>query len=549
MLQKCLTITSKEILTDLLRGDLGFDGVVVSDYRSIPRLLSVFHTSDDITDAGIQYLTAGLDVECPEREGYSDDFIKAAEQGRIDISIIDRSVERVLRLKFELGLFENPYPADEKQVAALFDNIENEKKSYEAAKKAMTLTKNDGILPLRNKNQKIAVIGPTGNVLSLYFSTYTYPGMSDMMRSADGGMAGVSCKDLSESMGESKEEPDISRTEEFIRQQHPRAKTLVEALGEYFNDVQYEEGCHYKNSDKEAIAEAVHMAKEADVVILSVGGKNGMGPFCTTGEGVDASNLDLPGLQEELMRRVYEVNANMIIVHTDGRPLISEWAYENARAIVEAWLPCTFGGVAIAETLCGENIPGGKLPLDVPRSTGHTPHYHYQHNASGYRTFKNGATNPNGYTDSVNTPLRPFGYGLSYTTFEYGELTLKGKDTGEIEAVVAVKNTGDMAGDEVVQLYGSDEIASIIRPEQELIGYKRITLKPGEQKKVKFHFNIDQLSFQDTDGHWIVEAGNFYFYAGPNSSERVAQAKYVQKQTKQIDYTRRSFFSRVEVEY
>ena len=454
---------STEALCALLRDDLGFEGLVVSDYMSIPRLVRAFHTAADITDAGIQCLTAGLDVECPARDGYGDHFIAAAEQGLVAESLIDRSLERVLTLKFELGLFENPYPRTD-TLAMVFDNTENDARSLAAARQAMTLTKNEGILPITDRQTRIAVIGPTGDSLRLMYSCYTYVASLEMFagEAPPPDMAGLDLMD-----GPAMPQVtyvDMSKTDARVRAMYPGAKTIFEALGERFANTSYHLGCDYKLVDHVEIDEAVAAAAAADVVVLTVGGKNGWGLHCTTGEGIDASDLNLPGAQEALMRAVYAANPNLVIVHTDGRPLVSEWAYEHAAAILEAWLPCTFGGVAIAETLCGENVPGGRLPVDVPRTVGHTPIYHYQHHGSGMASLAAGGLNREGYTDSPASALRPFGYGLSYTTFAYSDFALAVDETGKVEARVTVANSGSVAGSEVVQLYGQDMVGSMIRP-------------------------------------------------------------------------------------
>ena len=334
--------------------------------------------------------------------------------------------------------------------------------------------------------------------------------------------------------------------DDLIRKMYPGAKTIVEGLKEFFESVEFVEGCDYKGDDTSHIPEAVEAAKKADVVIVAVGGKNGLGGSCTTGEAVDSSSLDLMGQQELLMREMYKANPNMVIVHTDGRPLCSEWAYENVPAIIEGWLPATYGGQAIAEVISGACNPAGRTPLSVPRTAGHLPLYHYQNNGSS-AAHDTGLINT-GYINSSSSALACFGHGLSYTTFSYGDLKLQELDTDTLETSVVVTNTGDTDGEEVVQLYGKDLLASIIRPRQELVGFKRIALKTGESKKVRFRFRKDQLAFQNVDFEWIIEKGKFQFFVGGSSDDVRATVEYIQKETEHIDPRTRGFYADCIVE-
>ena len=310
---------------------------------------------------------------------------------------------------------------------------------------------------------------------------------------------------------------DKYEVDKLIRKVYPKAKTIFEALRETFSDAEFVEGCDYRGDDRSHFKEAADLAEKSDVVILCVGGKSGIGISATSGEGVESAGLKLPGVQEELMRTVYGVNHNIIIVHTDGRPLSSPWAYENAGAILEAWLPNTYGGIAIADVLTGKFNPAGRTPIDVPRSEGHLPVYHYQQNGS-------------------------------YTDFEYSNGMLEEKGGGMIEISVDVKNTGEMAGEEVVQLYGADLCASMIRPYHELVGFKRVSLEVGEVKKVCFSFHIDALSFVNPEGQWIAEAGRFCFVIGAHSNDNRAEFEYVLSEDIKIDPNKRCFYAEAEAQ-
>ncbi len=542
---------SKELLNDMLRDDLGFEGVVVSDYGSVDRVRGTFLCTDDITEAGKMCLTAGLDMEFPSRLGYSAKMAEDAENGRFDMAYIDRAVERVLTLKYELGLFENPYPQFDRMAEA-FDNTENNRRSHEAAKKTMTLTKNNGILPLTDSSVKIAVIGPMGSTPRAFYGCYTIAGGMDMMFTGKSAMAGVGdaaseggIADCVEGFEE--ETLDLHITDDLLRAIYPDVKTTVEALQERFANLTWTEGCDYVGSEKNDFAAAQAAAKDADVVIMTLGGRNGWGLHCTSGEGIDSTDIGLPGCQEDLLRAVYEVNSNIILVHTDVRPVVSEWIYEHVPAILEAWVPCTYGGVAIAETITGENNPGGRLQMDVPRSSAHGPVSHYLNHGTDQASFAKGAIVKRGYRDLDMRARLPFGYGLSYTTFEYENFEVKKDENNNVTASVTVKNTGDRAGDEVVQLYGEDLLASVIRPAEELIGFFRVTLAPGESKTVEFSFNLDILSFYDTPGHWILESGDFRFYIGKNSKEPVAEERVHLEKTREIDHRTRCLMAQASV--
>lgn len=539
---------SKRILNDLLREDLGFDGVVVSDYTSIENIVEKCPIEENAMDAGIHCLKAGLDMELPNPYGYGETLANAVKEGKIEEKYIDRAVERVLRLKFELGLFEKPYGE-----FVEVDNTEHDLRSRQASEKVMTLTKNNGILPIRDKNKKIAVIGPTGNNLIMMNGSYSYPANEEMfmaiMNTGMAGMEGVSIEGDTFVVSEEKTNsfPDFAETVDHnIRVQHAGVKTIYEAIKEFYPAATYTRGCHIVRNETE-FEEACRAAQEADIVVMTVGGKIGMMVECTAGEGRDNVDITLPGMQAALIREVYKVNPNMVIVHMDNKPLVDAFAYEHVPAILEAWLPGIYGGNAIADTIAGVNNPGGKLPVDVPRHVGQTPVYFYQHTGcrsdTGLRSI-----NPDGYGTMSCAAQMPFGYGLSYTEFSYGNGQMQIKDEGGMPVIiisVEVENTGSMDGDEVVQLYGTDMVASVIRPQKELVGFRRIHLKAGEKKRVTFSFRIDQLAFIDLNGDWVVEKGRFHFYIGKGCNNEVYSADYMQPETLKIDYTKRDFFAAV----
>jgi beta-glucosidase len=335
-----------------------------------------------------------------------------------------------------------------------------------------------------------------------------------------------------------KAEAEISaRTDDLIRRDHGGVKTVYEALKEIYPDTQYAKGCDINSDDEQGFQEAVETARNADIVVLTVGGKNGWNYTCTSGEGIDSHDVTLPGKQAALIRRVFSVNNRVIIVHTDNKPLIDPWVYDHVPAIIEGWLPGIYGGNAIALAIAGTVNPGGKLPVDVPRSTGQQPVYYYQHR---------GCRSDSGSKMDQVSQL-PFGYGLSYTTFEYSSGSLSaetGQDgTPVISIHISITNTGAVKGDEVVQLYGIDETATIVRPQKELVGFKRITLLPGETRRVCFTFRLDQMAFINAQGQWVIEKGAFSFYIGRGANGKVFSVEYFQERTLMIDHTKRGFFA------
>lgn len=543
---------SSRIISDLLRKDLGFNGLLISDYYSTNRMVDHFFVAEDKTEAAILCLKAGLDLECPSRWAFGSVLREAVKRGQIDEGYVDRALERILTLKFELGLFENPYPAPYDTKA---DDAENELVCEEITRKVITLTKNEGILPLKDKSLRLAVIGPTGNNIRTMFGTYSYPAGVEMLmnlkrNTLEGFANPLHVETWNARFNNLKWNGYFEEICTILADSYPQSKTVYSALKEIFDEVSYTQGYDFSNSEISDFRTAVSAAKAADWVIMTVGGLSGWCKSCTSGENIDVSDISLPGRQHELIERVYSANKNIILVHTDNKPLVDEFAYNNIPAIIEAWLPGIYGAQAIAEVITGKYNPGGRLPVDVPRSTGHMPAYHYQQNGCrmNYPTEISKAIS--NYRDKPTTLRLPFGFGLSYSTFIYSDFLMKvskHKDIPVITICVKVINTGATSGDEVIQLYGKDKIASIIRPQQELLGFKRITLVPQESKVVEFTFRLDQFAFINQDGDWVIEKGEFIFFIGRNSMEFIFEEIYKQDETIKIDHRLRGFFAEVQV--
>ena len=380
---------SRKLLTDLLRSELSFDGLVVSDYRSVQRLLDdILATADDITDAALQCLTAGLDMELPDRLGYADGMTHAFAEGKVDISYLDRAVLRVLTLKFELGLFDEPYPQWQQYHAAAF--APTAAAEQRATRESIVLTKNEGnTLPLTDRSIKLAVIGPGASSLRLLYGGYTQPSMLEMFQVVQdsSAMAGVGDKSTAKPV----RKYDLAATDREIHKSRPEAKTIFEALQKLYPNCTYTQGCDYLDPTQTDFAAALAAAESADAVILCLSGKNGWGRHCDTGEGNDAASLDLPGAQKELARVVLAANPRTIVTHTDGRPLTSPHIYANAAAILEAFTPGTWGGTELAALIAGIHSPAGCLPLPLPRTAGHEPMFMAEHRGTTGQSFVAGS--------------------------------------------------------------------------------------------------------------------------------------------------------------
>ncbi len=518
-------VASKRLLTDILRDEMGFEGIVVSDYVAGDRLVVPFCVADSFEKAGNLAIQAGLDVEYPRPKGFTYQMKAAVEAGELPMEVIDRAVRRVLKLKFELGLFENPYP----NVEALKKTLhckDTEVLNEELAQKSFILLKNENkLLPLSKNIKKIAVLGPHGDNVRSYFGTFSYPAALDMSlaREEDGQEfeePGLIIYDIEQAyVGQIREvSPRIGKR---ITKEFPAVRSLYHALQEYLPDCQvvYAQGINCAGSDVAGMEEALRVAADADVVLLTLGGKNGWGITSTVGEGVDSTDIDLPGRQEEFARKVYALHKKTVVLHFDGRPLSNVYVASHFDAILEVWQPGVMGGQALCKTLFGAYNPGGRLPVTAARTVGQLPVYYGLPRGSGYVAAGHTGMirNKNGYINDTAYPLYYFGHGLSYTTFAYSDARLyKDKVTAQdiLQVSVVVENTGELPGDEVVQLYFTDQTASMVRPTMELAGFQRISLASGEKKEVTFRMKVSQMAFLDRNDHWVVEQGVFTLSIG-----------------------------------
>ncbi len=495
---------SRELLTDILRGQLGFEGLVVSDYFAVRMLFDYHHVAHSKAEAARSALEAGIDVELPGTDCYGEPLRQALESGAVRLEVVDQAVRRQLAMKFRLGLFEQPFAAPER-AAEVFDTPAQRAVALEIGRKSMVLLKNVGsLLPLSKTIGSIALIGPNADNVRHQMGDYSYPAhietllemmetpaalpqtLPDRIELADIGVAMVSVLDgIQRKLG-----PETT--------------------------VRYARGCGVLGDDRTGFAEAVAAAQAADVVILVVGDKAGLTDSCSSGESRDRLDLGLPGVQQELVEAIAATGKPIVVVLMIGRPLALPWIADHIPAVLVAWLPGEEGGNAVADVLFGDVNPGGRLPMSFPRATGQLPVY-YGHKASGGRSHWKGD-----YVEGSPKPLYAFGYGLSYTEFGYRDLRISPETidtTGAITISVDVTNVGLVAGDEVVQLYLRDREASVTRPVQELHGFRRIALAPGETQTVAFQIEARALAFYNRDLVRMVEPGPIEVQIGSSSQD------------------------------
>lgn len=551
-------ITSEHILNDLLRDEMGFDGVVVSDYMSIMRTIGL-KIAGNPTEGGIAALKAGLDSELPMPFGYTQELIEAVRSGDLEEKYIDRALKRMLSTKFKLGLFENPYPKPETITEAYGDKgcLEH---SLKAARESIVLLKNENILPLSKDIKNIAVIGPHADSIRLLFGGYTYPAMLEMaLTGGMAAMAGVMGMD----MGEVPPQMPYFEGSNTVRQEDPKViaalnhiyrgktPTILESIKAQCTNanISYVKGCDFAGTNRNGFAEAVEAAKNADVVILTLGGKYGWGESATIGEGIDNWDIGMPGIQEEFAKAIYETGTPAVFVHMDARPLCSEFVAENFPAIIENWFPGETGGTALADVLFGDYNPSGRMPITAPRFVGQTPTYATYKNGNSYTKVGPGVMLLNYYIDGPKTPLFYFGEGKSYTEFTYSNLKVDKtvKSNGTIKVSCDITNTGKINGEEVVQVYVTDELATMVRPNKELAGFKRVEIKAGETKTVTFEMRADQFAFLDTKMNWVVEAGTMTIAVGASSEDIRLSDTFEIEDTAHISGKDRGFYAKAEV--
>ena len=505
---------SAAILDDLLRGELGFDGVVVADYYAVQLLVTHHGVEATSGEAGARALRAGLDLELPGRECYGEPLKALIADGKLSMGVVDTAVRRVLRSKFQVGLFERPY-VDEDAPAAVFDTPSDRALARRAAVASIVLLKNDGgLLPLDpSELRRVAVIGPAADDQRLLQGDYHYPAHIEM--TYEGGAGGILGTDAGPG-GETGEQylPAEGGAFEpgphFVAHVTPLAGLRAAMSGV---EIAYAKGCDVRGDDASGIEEAAALAGECDIAVVFVGGRSGLTTSCTVGEARDATGLGLTGAQQPLVDAVVASGTPTVVVLLSGRVHSIPEIAETVPSIVQAWLPGEEGGNALADVLLGRSEPGGRLPISMPRSVGQVPIHH------DYRTGGGRAMFHEDYTDSKTTPLYAFGHGLTYTSFEYGELEVVASGTTSEPVVLqaTVTNVGSRSGTDVVQLYCRDLVASVARPYQQLVGFTRVALDPGATATVTFEVHPSRLAFYDEQMRFVTEPGELRFSVGSAS--------------------------------
>ena len=462
------------LMTDLFRNDWGFEGFYVSDWMDIERIETLHHVAHDLKEASYLAVNAGMDMHMHGVD-FPEAIIALVKEGKLPISRVDDACSKILMAKFKLGLFENRFVDIEKIPENIFTS-EHRFTALETARKGIVLLKNSKLLPLNKtkESKKILVTGPNANNQSILGDWHAAQPKENVTTIYEG------IKELGESKG--------------------------------YDVLFHDSNENIRKISNKDIQNTVEASKGADFVIVVVGDNSMRYKWKdkTAGENMARAELNLAGKQLDLVRSLKETNNNVIVVYVNGKPISEPWIQNNIPSIIEAWEPGNLGGKAVAEIIFGDINPSGKLPLTVPRSVGQLQMI-YNHKPSQY--FHK-------YAFEKNTPLYPFGYGLSYTKFNYSKpklLNSKFDNNSIIRVQVEVTNTGDMDGDEVVQLYIRDKVSSVTRPVKELKGYKRVHLKVGETKNVIFEITPESLAFYDIDMKYVVEPGSFNIMTGSSS--------------------------------
>lgn len=470
-----------ELLTGLLRDEWGFDGVVVADYFGVAFLHHLHQVATDLGDAARQALGAGVDVELPTGDAYLAPLKAAIESGAVDVALVDRALYRALSQKEELGLLDEDFSGDP-PTGVVLDGPEHREVARALAEESIVLVSNDGTLPLAS-DTRLAVIGPNADRFQALFGCYSFA--NHVLSQRPGVELGF------------------------------RADSAVSGMQDEFGDVSFVHGCAIDDDDRSGFDAAVAAASDAEVAVMVMGDTAGLFGRGTVGEGCDRDDLELPGVQRQLVEAVLETGTPVVLVLMTGRPYAVAWATEKCAAVVQAFFPGEEGASAIAGVLSGRVNPSGRLPVTLPRSSGTQP-YTYLHPMLG------------GGSEVTNLDPRPaavFGHGLSYTTFAYDDFTAAAQvpTDGAMTASVTVTNTGDRAGGHVVQLYARDLFGSVTRPLAQLVGFRRIFLEPGASATVEFTVPTTRVAFTGRAGTRMVEPGDMTLWVG-DSSTRVAEA-------------------------
>ncbi|HEV6953508.1 MAG TPA: glycoside hydrolase family 3 N-terminal domain-containing protein [Promicromonospora sp.] len=488
--------SSAEYLTGVLRERWGFDGVVVADYFGVAFLDVMHGIAADRGAAAAAALEAGVDIELPSGDAYLEPLAALVKDGVVPVEVVDRAVLRALRQKEELGLLEPDAYEDEPPATVDLDSAAHRDVARRLAEESVVLLSNDGVLPLggwQDKPARVAVIGPNADRSEALMGCYSFA--NHVLAHHPGVPAGFEIPSVAEALAG-----------EFERAGLPTP------------ELTFAQGCDVEGDDTSGFDEAVAAAQAADVAVVVVGDQAGLFGRGTVGEGNDSESLDLPGVQRELVEAVLGAGKPVVMVLITGRPYAIDWALDGENtpgAVLQAFFPGEEGGTAIAGVLSGRVNPSGRLPVSLPRSSGAQP-YSYLHPILGGRSE---------VTSTDSTPVRSFGFGLSYTTFQRELVSVDPsvEAGGSFRAVVAVTNTGAVAGSDVVQLYGHDVVASVARPVAQLLGYHRVALQPGETTTITFEVPTTRFAFSDRRMVRVVEPGDVEVWVGAHAADSVVK--------------------------
>ncbi len=554
---------NKAILTDLLREKLGFDGVAVSDGGAVERVRDVQKIGRDYADVAALAIKAGLNSDNPTGEAFKS-IPEAITRGILTEEDVDKAVMPVLEMKFSSGLFDNPYVDEEKFLKAV--NTEKAKEiGQKAAEEGIVLLKNDGILPLKNV-KRILIVGADDDKLKRDYGCYTYSGCMDMMeeiiKGGHGAMQGVAdnveksdgnlAKEVfnknpedAMKMAELIASPDIAETvTKSVYGGKSREETLREITGA---ECEYVRVCDYNERYPDALLTAVEKAKNADVVLCLFGDRSNWVSDGTSGEDKDSCKAELTKPQIEALEKLSAANGNIVLALIHGRTLaLPKNVTEMPRAILDMFAPCEQNKAALANILIGKVNPSGKLPYTVPQYVGQTPLYYSQIYGNG--TYKGaGVLGGDVYVDCDGKPAYPFGYGLSYSKFEYSDLEVENFETdGKAVVSFKVKNISDVAGKEAVQLYFGLKERLISLPIKRLVGYKKLELLKNEQKTVAFEIDSELLAYVDFDNELVIDSGKVEFSVDGSSDTTLSKTVEI-KGDKKVFEKRNNFFSTVTV--
>lgn len=473
------TAADPTYLTHVLRGQWGFDGVVVADYFGVAFLDILHHVAEGLGEAAGLALAAGVDIELPTGDAFLEPLIQAIRDGLVDEALVDRAVTRALLQKAELGLLDATF--DEPPTEIELDSPAHRAVAAQLAAESVVLLANDGVLPLlggsRPAPRRVAVLGPNADQHEAMFGCYSF--VNHVLEHHTEAPVGI------------------------------EVPTVLAALQAELDgvDLVATSGCAIDSDDRSGFADAVAAASAADVAVVVVGDKAGLFGRGTVGEGCDRDDLELPGVQRELVEAVLGTGTPVVLVLLTGRPYAIDWALERCAAVVQAFFPGEEGGPAVAGVLTGRINPSGRLPVSLPRPAGAQP-YSYLHPALG---------GDGDVTNLATAPARPFGFGLSYTTFAYDELVAASAQVptdGRVRVAVRVTNTGERAGDDVVQLYAHDTVATVTRPVAQLVGFRRVSLAAGESVVVHFDVPTTRVAFSGRDLTRVVEPGELELWVG-----------------------------------